>query len=125
MINNTSNKVSDSDIQQPLCEIAVENLQKIYNLKPDQVKTLLLISIQTLADSLATARVALDSSNSDDLQNAAHKIKGTLAGLGLTREAALAEGIELGIRQDNQNDNHVLLENLSRSVQPLLLSGTK
>jgi len=119
MINNN---MSDSDNQQTLCDIATENLQKIYKLKPDQVKTLLQVSIQTLTDSLATARVALDCSNLDDLRGAAHKIKGTLSGLGLTSEAAFAEGIELGIRQDIQNDNHLLLENLSRSVQPLLSS---
>ena len=113
--------MSDSNHQQALCDIATENLLNIYKLKPDQVKTLLQVSIQTLTDSLATARVALDCSNLDDLQKAAHKIKGTLAGLGLTTEAALAEGIELGIRQEIQNDNHFLLENLSRSIQPLLL----
>lgn len=122
MINNMSKKVSDLDNQQTLCAIATENLQTIYKLKPDQVKTLLQVSIQTLTDSLATARVALDNSNLDDLQSAAHKIKGTLAGLGLTSEAALAERIEQGIRQNIQNDNHFLLENLSRSVQPLLSS---
>ncbi len=122
MINNMSKKVSDLDNQQPLCAIATENLQTIYKLKPDQVKTLLQVSIQTLTDSLATARVALDNSNLDDLQSAAHKIKGTLAGLGLTSEAALAERIEQGIRQNIQNDNHFLLENLSWSVQPLLSS---
>ncbi len=121
MINNMSTNVSDSNHQQALCDIATENLLNIYKLKPDQVKTLLQVSIQTLTDSLATARVALDCSNLDDLQKAAHKIKGTLAGLGLTTEAALAEGIELGIRQEIQNDNHFLLENLSRSIQPLLL----
>ena len=121
MINNMSTNVSDPNHQQALCDIATENLLNIYKLKPDQVKTLLQVSIQTLTDSLATARVALDCSNLDDLQSAAHKIKGTLAGLGLTTEAALAEGIELGIRQDIQNDNHFLLENLSRSIQPLLL----
>lgn len=123
MINTMSKKMSDSNHQQPLCDIAIENLQKIYNLKPEQVETLLQISIQTLTDSLATARVALNSSNFEDLQNATHKIKGTLAGLGLTSEAALAEGIEQGIRQDIQKDNHFLLENLNRSVQSLISSG--
>ena len=106
--------------RQSLSAVAIENLQKMYHLQPEQIEKLLQVSIASLVESLTTAEQALDGSRFADFQSAAHKIHGTLLGLGLRAEAELSKEMENDLRLNTTKDYHVSLKNLKRNIQSLL-----
>jgi len=105
---------------QGLSERALANLEKTYNLQPEQLQELFQVSVTSLEESLQEAGEALRETDLSRLQSAAHKMKGTLLGMGLTAEAGLAREIEQNIRVEAQMEYQRLFDRLKRNVEPLL-----
>jgi len=103
-----------------LREKAINNLEKIYKLQPEQIETLFKVSILSLGESIQMAERSLNNSQFTDLQSAVHKIKGTLLGIDFTDEAELALQIEETIPLGNTDDCRPLFEKLKMKIKPLL-----
>lgn len=106
--------------RQTLYQIASEHLQNNYNLEPEELQQLMQVSIKSLIESLAAARLALDRSGMDDLLTAVHKMNGTLLSLGLTVEAGLATQIEHDLRAYIDKDYRSTVDQIFQNLQPLL-----
>jgi len=105
---------------QNLSERALANLEKTYKLPPEQLQELLQVSITSFEGSIQEAEKALRERELSGLQSAAHRMKGTLLGLGLSDEAALAREIEENIRQGTKQEYHLLFARLKQKIEPLL-----
>ncbi len=103
-----------------LREIVISNLQKTYNLQPEQIENLYQVSIVSLVESMDAAEQSLRDSQFADLQSAVHKIKGTLLGIDFTDEAELALNIEETLHLGSTGNCQSLLDNLKLAIQPLL-----
>jgi len=113
------NSVSPTS-QKTLFDVAIDNLQTSYKLQPEQTEQLLQVSIQSLNESLADTEQAWENSELDKMQRGAHKTKGTLLGIGLAAEAEFAKEIENILRLGEARDFSSLLDDLRKSLQPLL-----
>ncbi len=103
-----------------LYDLAIINLKTTYNLQPDQLEKLLRVSITSLEESFAVATRALEDDNLGELQSVAHKIKGTLLGVGLNGQADMAREIEEDLRLEKRLDYRSLFAELQSDIQSLL-----
>ena len=103
-----------------LLETVTQHLENVYTLESDDVEKMLHISSMTLNESIGQAQRALADSDMSGLSVTAHKLKGTLLGLGLEQEAECAAIIESNARDNKEYPYQQRVDELQKNIRPLL-----
>ncbi len=87
--------------EEGLRRIAELHLQSVYPLEAEQLAELLEESVISLKQSIKRASRALELNHLDTLESIAHKMKGTLMGLGLETQIELARSLHSSAKQND------------------------
>ncbi|AGF79744.1 PAS domain S-box [Desulfocapsa sulfexigens DSM 10523] len=106
-----------------LRKIAWEHLRSVYPLEEKQLTELLDESVRSLKLSIQEASQALALNQIVILESIAHKIKGTLMGLGLVTQIELARMLHISAKKSDIREYASLFRQLTESLQALIENG--
>jgi len=95
-----------------------EHLETMYSFDSKQIEKLIQTSVTSILKGLDLLDLALQSANATELRQAAHKLKGTLANLGLDQPTELAKKIECSAK-DSAAPHDQWLKQLHQALDPL------
>ncbi len=103
-----------------LLSVSMTHLQKVYPLAPEQISQLLEESVNSLNHSIHDASEALASNDSEALAGIAHKIKGTLLGLGLEELVGLARNLQVAAEKNDPKEYTVIFRQITRLLKSFI-----
>ncbi len=106
--------------EEDLLTMGMNHLKKVYPLAPDQLSLLLEESVNSLNLSLHEASEILARNDLEALAAVAHKIKGTLLGLGLEQPVGLARNLQIAAEKNAAKECSVILRQIMRSLRSLI-----
>lgn len=108
-----------ANVENTLAEIRT-HLKEMYSFSPSQIESLLSTSATSVQEGLEILSEACHSNNNAEIAQAAHKLKGTLTNLGMTKPGELAKKMELSAKANEKQAYGEWLEELHRNLEPLL-----
>ncbi len=103
-----------------LLTVSMTHLKKVYPLAPEQLSQLLDESVNSLNHSIHEASEALANNDSEFLASIAHKIKGTLLGLGLEELVGLARNLQVAAEHNDVKEYTHVFRQITRSLKSFL-----
>jgi signal transduction histidine kinase/CheY-like chemotaxis protein/HPt (histidine-containing phosphotransfer) domain-containing protein len=113
-----------SNIEGDLPALGMAHLQKVYPLEKEQISQLLDESVRSLKHSIQEASLAVVQNNPAVLASMAHKLKGTLMGLGLETQVNLARDLELSAQKQDVTEYTSIFHQITDSLKSLLEKDT-
>jgi len=95
-------------------------LKDVYAFTPSQIDSIIETSATSLQEVFKTLTAAIHDDNKKIMDNTAHKIKGTLANLGMIQATEMAQKIELSAKADEEQPYGEWLAILKKALAPLL-----
>lgn len=111
---------TDKNTEEDLSSYAIAHLQSVHPLDEKQLVQLLNESVRSLQQSIEEAGQALAERNSVVLASVAHKLKGTLMGLGLQDQVDYARDLQLFAEKRDFKECTSLIHQTTRSLKSLL-----
>jgi PAS domain S-box-containing protein len=96
-----------------------KHLEDMYPFDSSQIDTLIVTSVVSIQEGLTMLDQACLSGNKKELAHAAHKLKGTLAYLGLDQQTELAKKIEMSAKNDTDQPYNQWIIELHHDLKPL------
>jgi PAS domain S-box-containing protein len=106
--------------EEDLLAIGMAHLQTVYPLEPKQISQLLDESVRSINQSIQEASQALAQTDSAVLVSVAHKLKGTLMGLGLETQVGLARTLQLAAKKVDFKECTAIFRQLTRSLESFI-----
>jgi CheY-like chemotaxis protein/signal transduction histidine kinase len=106
--------------EEDLLAIGMAHLQTVYPLEQEQLSQLLDESVRSLKQSIQEASKALAQNNPVVLASVAHKLKGTLMGLGLETQVGLARTLQLSAKNKDVGEYTSVFRQITRSLKSLI-----
>lgn len=110
----------DKNGEESLRIFAREHLAQVYPLDEEQLTELLDESVRSLKKSIQEASRAIALNKNDVMESVAHKIKGTLMGLGLDVQIELAKTLHRTAKTNDVKEYSFVFSQLTRSVESLI-----
>ena len=108
------------DTNQGLCVEIAEHLKNVYSLESAQIEQMIQLSVSSLTESFVQAEQALAAADLAEVSAAAHKIKGTLLGIGVKKSADQALAIETAAKDGDDMAYQDMLQELQAGLEELL-----
>lgn len=102
-----------------IMELAMSHLQKAYPLPQEQLSQLLEESFRSLRKSFSEASQSLQSNDSRSLAHSAHKLKGTLLGIGFAPEVADARALQRFAENNETSQCQTVLGRLEQNLRAI------
>lgn len=116
----SSGRETEENTEKDLFSSAMAHLQSVHPLEEQQLVLLIDESVRSLRQSMKGAEQALEEKNSAALASVAHKLKGTLMGLGLKDQVGDARDLQLLAEKEDLKEFASLIQQMSHSLKSLL-----
>ena len=94
-------------------------LKDMYSFESSQIDTLIATSVTSFNEGLDMLDQACLAENNKALTDNAHRIKGSLANLGLVKQAELAQRIEMSAKENGEHPYSQWINELRQDLEPL------
>ncbi|RUM46286.1 MAG: hypothetical protein DSY80_02400 [Desulfocapsa sp.] len=114
-------KQKDSGVTEKMdLSIIREHLKEMYSFAPSQIDSIIETSSTTLKEVVKALDKACLDNNKKEIDEAAHKLKGSLANLGMGQQAEMAKKMEFSAKANEEQPYSEWFTSLRNNLKPLL-----